>query len=496
MSHLFIKEKLVDNTLDELKARLVLNGNRQDQIIYPINERYSPTISTSTINLALQLAIDHNLKLNVLDVKCAFLNSPIQKQVKMRIEPEIAKYLIELKPDWHDYLKLDGSLLVQLNKALYGSIEAAHLWNNHINNTITKICKFNQSNVDPCLYYYNSNNIFSLILVHVDDILLLSNNENFTEDTIQLLSKEYGQLKRQTGDKFKYLGTEINYDISSNSISVTQSNYTKSIIEEYVKVKDNNYPITNNDLEKFQSESLLANAYDSKEYRSIIMKINYLATHTRPDILLATSILATKSSKPNKNDCDALLKLLGYLKSTADYGIRFSKSNSTNTTDVKVNLYCDASFAIHNDAKSHTGILISLNDTSSPIYSRSIKQKLVTRSSTEAELVSVDEGILIALRIKNILTELNIDNTLCLFQDNMSAITIAKEGSKMNSGNSRHMTIKINALKQLLDSNNVFIYYINTSNMLADILTKPLTGKLFYKFRRRLLNLQYPIEGK
>jgi hypothetical protein len=50
--------------------------------------------------------------------------------------------------------------------------------------------------------------------------------------------------------------------------------------------------------------------------------------------------------------------------------------------------WVDASFAVHKDMQSHTGETILLGKCS--VYSTSVRQKLTTKSSTEAELVGVD----------------------------------------------------------------------------------------------------------
>ena len=60
-------------------------------------------------------------------------------------------------------------------------------------------------------------------------------------------------------------------------------------------------------------------------------------------------------------------------------------------TDKVVNWYIDAAFAVHNDMKSHTGAVMTFGRGSA--CSQSSKQKLNTKSSTEAELVGVDDVV-------------------------------------------------------------------------------------------------------
>jgi hypothetical protein len=94
-------------------------------------------------------------------------------------------------------------------------------------------------------------------------------------------------------------------------------------------------------------------AKDLKKYRTVVMQIVYIARMSRNDLLFATSILATKINNPSIQDEKNLLHLLKYINGTQNYGILLNKSNNNN-----LNIYCDASHAIHNDKKSHTGIVI------------------------------------------------------------------------------------------------------------------------------------------
>ena len=59
----------------------------------------------------------------------------------------------------------------------------------------------------------------------------------------------------------------------------------------------------------------------------------------------------------------------------------------------------DASFVVHPDCKSHTGVCPTLGHGS--ILSISAKQKINTKSSTEAEFVGVDDAMIFIMWIKH-----------------------------------------------------------------------------------------------
>ena len=55
------------------------------------------------------------------------------------------------------------------------------------------------------------------------------------------------------------------------------------------------------------------------------------------------------------------------------------------------NWWVDSSYVVHPDIRSHSGIIMSLGKGT--VYSTSCKQKLNTKSSTEAELVAIDDAM-------------------------------------------------------------------------------------------------------
>eukprot|EP00957_Ditylum_brightwellii_P139570 10636983-Ditylum_brightwellii.AAC.1 len=57
--------------------------------------------------------------------------------------------------------------------------------------------------------------------------------------------------------------------------------------------------------------------------------------------------------------------------------------------------WIDSSFATHPNMRGHTGITMALGKGS--VFSTSVKQKLNTKSSTETELISVNDTMLYVL---------------------------------------------------------------------------------------------------
>jgi len=96
--------------------------------------------------------------------------------------------------------------------------------------------------------------------------------------------------------------------------------------------------------------------------------------------------------------------------------------------------WVDASFAVHMDMKSHTGGALSLGK--GVIFGTSTCQKINTRSSTEAELVAVNEVLPHFLEAQGYDTMDSI-----MYQDNQSAVLLEKIGRASNSKCTRHLNI-------------------------------------------------------
>jgi hypothetical protein len=166
-----------------------------------------------------------------------------------------------------------------------------------------------------------------------------------------------------------------------------------------------------------------------------------------------------------------------YLNRTIDEFLTIGADNLT-TMDT----WIDASYAVHQDMKSHTGGAISLGRGA--VMSKSSKQKLNTKSSTEAELVGASDYVPNSIWGGRFLEYqgyyLKKNN---VHQDNQSAMKMERNGRSSCGQKSRHIDIRYFFVKDRVDKGEIDILYCPTKMMVADFFTKPLQGALFRKLK-------------
>jgi hypothetical protein len=89
---------------------------------------------------------------------------------------------------------------------------------------------------------------------------------------------------------------------------------------------------------------------------------------------------------PNQSDYRKLTRVIKYLRLTIFIPLVLGWDGNGHLT-----WSVDASFVVHKDMRSHTGAVLSLGQGA--LMSMSLKQKINTKSSTEAELVGVDDAM-------------------------------------------------------------------------------------------------------
>jgi hypothetical protein len=120
-------------------------------------------------------------------------------------------------------------------------------------------------------------------------------------------------------------------------------------------------------------------------FHRVVAKLLYVLKRGRLDIQLTTAFLCMRVSCSTTQDWEKLKRLLiMYLRGTLD---EFLVLGADDLTIMKT--WVDASYGVHKDFKSHTGGAVSFSQGA--VMYKSVKQKLSTKSSTEAELVGASD---------------------------------------------------------------------------------------------------------
>jgi hypothetical protein len=143
-----------------------------------------------------------------------------------------------------------------------------------------------------------------------------------------------------------------------------------------------------------------------------------------------------------------------------------------------VRWWVDALYAVHPDMRSHTGSAMSLGR--GIIYGTSKRQKLNTKSSTEAELVGGDDVIPQVLWTLYFLEDQGYKNDEnILYQDKKSSILLETNGQGSGGKQTRHIAVRYFFIADRVKSKEIRIEYFPTGIMIADYFTKPLQGLIF-----------------
>ena len=124
-------------------------------------------------------------------------------------------------------------------------------------------------------------------------------------------------------------------------------------------------------------------------FHHAIAQLLFLSAHVRRDIQPAVAFLTTRVKAPDEDDWGKVKRVLAYLKGTLHMPLVLSADSLTLSrwwVDVAY------AYAVHHNCKGHTGAGMSFGQGMAMSYSW--KQKMMTKSSMEAELVGVDDSLL------------------------------------------------------------------------------------------------------
>ena len=476
---MFLKEKYkADGSFEKLKARLVA---QQFKHLVFNDGPASPTAATSSILLMAGLAARERRAVATIDFPGAYLNATMRSTVVIKLNAYLSKVLCEINGEYQHFCQDDGTLLLQLNKALYGCVESARLWYEKLSDELKQM-GFTINVYDNCVFNRTEpDGTQTTLVVHVDDMFVAAGSEANIDNLISQLNAKFDDVSCERGSVLNYLG--MVFDFSKNGkVSVSMEKFMSELMEDYSSIEGlARTPATNN-LFRVNEASEPLGADEAEAFHTCVAKLLYLCKRVRSDVSTAIAFLTSRVQKPTVEDQKKLYRVIQYLRATRDLRLTIDMSES-----MEITAFIDASFGVHLDMKSHTGIAIILGQ--GLIYGSSTKQRLNTKSSTEAELVGVSDGLNTVIWCRNFLIEQGYQmEPIRVCQDNQSTIRLIKNG-KSNSEKTRHIAIRFFFITDNIERREIKVEYVPTEEMVADIFTKPLQGQQFIKLRNKLLNI-------
>jgi Reverse transcriptase (RNA-dependent DNA polymerase) len=440
-------------------------------------------VATESLFMVAIINAKEKRRVVTVDVEGAYLNAKMDRTVIMEIGRQIAVVLMHSYPTVYDKYEYNGKIYLRLKKALYGTIEAAKLWYQTLSEYLART-GFTANLQDPCVFNKYTKGYQVTITLHVDDLMISCANKLCLEDILQGLQKEYKKINVQEGPKVDYLGMIFDYS-EPGAVSISMGSMISELLQAIgICDQDKARTPANTDLFNVDDSSPLLELSDHKKFHSAVALALYVAKRGRPDLLTATSFLSTRVQKSTSEDFKKLKRMGAYLNATKDLKLRLSAEGA-----LKIKAYVDASYGVHIDGKSHTGGTDILGEGS--FTSTSTKQKIVTKSSSEAELVGISDRLSPLIANKYFLEYQGYKvGPIKLAQDNNNRCTIvmANKGKPIGK-KTRHIAIRHFFIKDRIDSKDVELVNVKTEDMVADYFTKPLQGALFTKMRNIIMGI-------
>jgi Reverse transcriptase (RNA-dependent DNA polymerase) len=460
------KKYFPDGKVDKYKAR---GCGRGDQLRDYAEETYSPTIGALTYSTLQNVALIDRMETMLVDTVAAFLcqDYPFEtSHLYVRLEPLVA-----------EICGLDPNVKYQVRKYIYGLPDAGVAYYKEYSKLLMDN-GYHKSKYDPCLFYLNINDRRTYVWIHVDDTYLCASDKAGISEFLSVVRSRYEVTTKDTIEN--YIGVHYEY-LEDGSLKLTQPKILKDLfikhnIKERCAIKTPAaYPTsTPRDL----------TPVNPTVYLGLLGSFIYVGK-SRPEIGFVVSYAATKANTPTESDWQDLLRILQYLYQTQELGLIISKQEPG--CDLVLVCYVDASYLLYEDSKGQTGFCLSFNDCGF-FYAKSLKQIIVTTSSTHAEMRALFQLITEIIFIEYVCSEIGraLKLPAIILEDNQPVITLMNEEKSVQKG-SKHFRMLINYCRERVQDGLIRVDKIASEENIADILTKNLFGNDYLYKRQRLL---------
>ena len=468
-----------------IKGRACFNGSRQR--LYTAEEDASlPTVSTGALLLTATIDAAEECHVATCNITGAFLKADMDNFVLISLHDAEIDALVQANPKYEQFVhqQQDGKTVIYLElvKAMYGCLKSARLFWDHLSTHLSRM-GFTQNNYDLCVANKMIDGHQCTIAWHVDDLKISHKSDAVVQKVIKQLEDEYGKMTVTTGKIHTYCGMDLIFE--NKSLQVDMREYLKDVVSEFPEdcSKAVTTPAAVYLFEVDESQTKLDNER-KKIFHTFVAKLLFVSKRGRPDIQVAIAFLSTRVMTPDEDDWKKLVRLIRYINGSIELLLTLSVFGFNS-----IKWWVDSSYAPHPDCRSHTGGTMSMGQGS--IYSTSCKQKINARSSTEAELIGLNDIAGQILWTRNFLIDQGYDfRTSTVFQDNKSAILLEENGSLSSCKRTKHINVRYYFIKDYVERKEIHIIYCPTNQMVGDYFTKPLQGSQFLRFRDVIMGSQ------
>ena len=482
---------LVEKHDGKVKARHCANGSVQRQWMSQ-EETASPTVLNESTMLTAAIEAQERRNVNTMDIPNAFIQTEVEEtdkdgdRIVMKIRGAMVDMLLALDPELYaKYVRYEGKdkvLYVHMHKAIYGMLHSSILFYRKFRKSLEGI-GYKVNPYDPCVAAKKIKAKQHLVSWHVDDLKSSHKLKEVLAQFARWINEVYGQEKPvevTEGKKHTYLGMLLDYSVEGE-VKIDMEKYTKDMVDDFPFETGRKVTTPANDNLFKVLKSLKLDKMRKEIFHTFTAKALFLTKRSRPDIGPTVSFLCTRVKEPTQHDWTKLKRMISFLSTTIGDCLTIKYDGKG---IIRWNI--DAAFAVHPDMKSHTGAIMSFGQGAAQAFS--FKQKINTRSSTEAELVAVDDMMGQVLWTKRFLREMGYDMRTIIEQDNTSTIKLEKNGRASAGKRSRHIDIRYFFIKDQIDKKEVTVEYRPTDQMESDYMTKPLQGRKFVQHRSTIMN--------